>query len=199
MIETMPRVVGTQIYRSNTPAKSVSVYSKRTITVPLLDHLKCELDYRFVRSKTEAIFNGFVVVREKLITIVQQPEKGHQKEQFSLFANFVRDDLPTYWETYWISYKGTLPDNVQNTLKSINLSGFQNIKVDLRIIGTLPVTYERERSFSVLRRVKTYTRSKMVAETLNGLALLHVHKDTIVNIDKVIDLYAMKNRRFKFR
>ena len=40
----MPRVVGTQIYRSNTPAKSVSDYSKRTITVPLLDHLKCELD-----------------------------------------------------------------------------------------------------------------------------------------------------------
>ena len=38
----------------------------------------------------------------------------------------------------------------------------------------------------------------MVAERLNGLALLHVHKDIIVNIDKVIDLYAMKNQRLKF-
>ena len=38
----------------------------------------------------------------------------------------------------------------------------------------------------------------MVAERLNGLALLHVHKDIIGNIDKLIDLYAMKNQRLKF-
>ena len=46
--------------------------------------------------------------------------------------------------------------------------------------------------------LKTYTRSTMVAERLNGLALFHVHKDIIVKIDKVIDLYAMKNQRLKF-
>ena len=125
-----------------------------------------------------------------------------------IISNFIRDDLQNalsldseldLWETYWISYKGSLPDNVSNTLKSIKFSGFQNIKVALRIIGTLPVTScECERSFSALRRLKTYTRSTMVAERLNGLALLHLHKYIIVNIDKVIDLYAMKNRRLKF-
>ena len=125
-----------------------------------------------------------------------------------IISNFIRDDLQNalsldseleLWETYWISYKGSLPDNVSNTLKSIKFSGFQNIKVALRIIGTLPVTScECERSFSALRRLKTYTRSTMVAEKLNGLALLHVHKDIIVNIGKVIGLYAMKNRRLKF-
>ena len=75
--ETVPKVVGTQIHRSNTPAESVSDYYKRTITIPLLDHLMCDLDYRFNSSKTEAIFNGFVIVPAKLIAIVQQPEKGH--------------------------------------------------------------------------------------------------------------------------
>ena len=144
----------------------------------------------------------------KLIAIVQHPEKGHWKEKNLLFANFIRDHLPNVlsldseldlWETYWISYKGSLPDNVSSTLKSINFSGFQNIKFALRIIGTLPVTScECERSFSALRRLKTYTHSTMVAERLNGLALLYVHKDIIVNMDKVIDLYAMKNRRLKF-
>ena len=54
--ETVPKVVGTQIHRSNTPAESVSDHYKRTITVPLSDHLMCELDYRFDSSKTEAIF-----------------------------------------------------------------------------------------------------------------------------------------------
>ena len=63
----------------------------------------------------------------------------------------------------------------------------------------MPVTsYECERSSSVLRRLKTYTRSSMVAERLNGLVLLHVHKAITVNIDKLIDLYAMKKRILKF-
>ena len=63
----------------------------------------------------------------------------------------------------------SLPDNVSNTLKTINFSEFQNIKVALRIIGTLAVTScECERSFSALRRLKTYIRSTMVAERLNG-------------------------------
>ena len=72
----------------------MSDYYKTTITIPLLDHLMCGLDYRFDSSKTEAIFNGFVIVPAKLIAIVQQPEKGHWKEKFSLFANFIWDDLP---------------------------------------------------------------------------------------------------------
>ena len=186
----------------------MSDYYKRTITIPLLDHLMCELDYRFDSSKIEAIFNGFVIVPAKLIAIVQQPEKGHWKEKFSLFANFIRDDLPNalsldsefdLWETHWISYRGYLPDNVPNTLKRIKFLGFQNIKVALRITGTLPGTsFEFERSFSALRRLKTYTRRIMVAGRLNGLALLHLHKDIIINLDKVIDLYAMKNGRLKF-
>ena len=53
--ETMPRVVGAQIHRSTTPAENVSDYYKRTITIPLLDHIMGELDYRFDSSKTEAI------------------------------------------------------------------------------------------------------------------------------------------------
>ena len=75
--ETMPRVIGTQIHRRNIPAESVSDYYKRTITIPLLDHFMCELDYRFDSSKTEAIFNGFVIVPAKLIAIVCQQDKGY--------------------------------------------------------------------------------------------------------------------------
>ena len=83
-----------QIHRSNTPAESVSDYYKKTITIPLLHHLMYELDYRFDSSKTEAIFNSFVIVPATLIAIVHQPDKGHWKNFFSLFANFIRDDLP---------------------------------------------------------------------------------------------------------
>ena len=103
-------------------------------------------------------------------------------------------------QTYWIRCRGSLPDNVPNTLKNIKFSGFQTIKVALRIIRTLPVTScECERSSSALRRLKTYTQpSTMVAERLNSLALLHVNKGVIVNIDRVIELYVLKKRRLKF-
>ena len=162
----------------------------------------------FDSSKTTGIFTGFVIAPTKLTAIIQQPVKICWKEKFSLFENFIRDDLLNglsleseldLWETYWISYKRSLPDNVPNTLKSIKFSGFQNIKVVLRMIGTLPVTScECARSFSALGRLKTYTRSPMAAERFNGVSLFHVHKDITENIGKVIYLYAMKNRRLTF-
>ena len=46
-----------------------------------------------------------------------------------------------------------------------------------------------ERSFSALRRVKTYLRSTMSQERLNHLMVLHIHQD---EVDK-LDLRAIGN------
>ena len=40
-----------------------------------------------------------------------------------------------------------------------------------------------ERSFSALRRIKTYLRTTMTQERLNNLMLLHVHQELIDKID----------------
>ena len=54
----------------------------------------------------------------------------------------------------------------------------------LRIMLTIPVTScTSERSFSALRRLKTYLRSTMTQNRLNDLAILHIHKDLSKNID----------------
>ena len=59
-------------------------------------------------------------------------------------------------------------------------AGFENIKVALRILATLPVTScECERSFYALRRLKDYARSTMVSERLNGLALMYIHQEIV--------------------
>ena len=44
-----------------------------------------------------------------------------------------------------------------------------------------------ERSFSTLRRVKTYLRSTMGQERLNHLMILNVHKDHTDSID-IVDI-----------
>jgi len=42
-----------------------------------------------------------------------------------------------------------------------------------------------ERSFSTLRRVKTYLRSTMLQERLNRLLVLHVHKEYTDSLDLI--------------
>jgi hAT family C-terminal dimerisation region len=52
-----------------------------------------------------------------------------------------------------------------------------------------------ERSFSALKRLKTYLHSTMGEERLTGLALLHVNKSTELDPDDIIELYASKKER----
>ena len=53
---------------------------------------------------------------------------------------------------------------------------FPNVRKMLIRLMVLPVTScEAERSFSTLRRVKTYLRSTMAQDRLTGLALMNVH------------------------
>ena len=100
------------------------------------------------------------------------------------------------WLNYWENYKGSLPDSVAATLKSVRFDGFQNIKVALRILGTLPVTScECERSISALRRLKTYTRSTMLEDRLNGLALMQIHQEIEPDVNQVLDKFSSANRR----
>ena len=55
---------------------------------------------------------------------------------------------------------------------------FSELDKLVRIYMTILVTTATaERSFSALRRIKTYLRSTMTEARLNNLMLLHVHKD----------------------
>ena len=121
-----------------------------------------------------------------------------KKEKFNLFPDLFKDDFPCpkvleaeldLWKTYWLESKDCLPDNISSTLKCVPFNSFNNIKVCLRILGTSPVkTCNCERSFPAMRRLRTYARSTMVSERLNGIALMHVHQEIVPDIEKVIDL-----------
>ena len=58
----------------------------------------------------------------------------------------------------------------------------------IQIAMTMGVsTASAERSFSSLRRLKTYLRSTMTQERLSNLALLYIERD--VSIIRILDLY----------
>ena len=54
---------------------------------------------------------------------------------------------------------------------------------------------EAERSFSSLRRLKTYLRSTMTQDRLTGLAMLHIHYLRTVLPEEVVDIFLSENHR----
>jgi len=63
----------------------------------------------------------------------------------------------------------------------------------LQIVLTIPVSScTAERFFSALRRLKTFLRSMMTQNRLNDIALLHVHRNEDVDIEKVANTFINK-------
>ena len=63
---------------------------------------------------------------------------------------------------------------------------FRQVKMLFRLLLTIPCTgAQAERSFSCLRRLKTYMRNSMAQMKLNHLAVLHVHQEITDNVDIV--------------
>ena len=77
---------------------------------------------------------------------------------------------------------------------------YPSIDTILCIMLTMPVTSATaERSFSVLRRLKTYVRSTMNNDRLSSLALMQIHRDFSVDLDKVMEKFvSAKTRRTDF-
>ena len=63
---------------------------------------------------------------------------------------------------------------------------------------TLPISSATcERSFSALRKIKSWLRVSMGQERLTDLSILYIEKDLtkLINVNKVIDSFAEKDRR----
>ena len=81
----------------------------------------------------------------------------------------------------------TVPSSAIEALCACHADIYQNVYILLTILGTLPVsTATSERSFSTMRRLKTYLRSSIGNERLTGLALLSIHKDRQIDREKMI-------------
>ena len=67
----------------------------------------------------------------------------------------------------------------------------------LQISAVLPVSVaEFERSFSNLKRLKTYLRSTMGQERLVGLALMSIHRDIQLSSEELAEQFMQQpNRR----
>ncbi|EAY87545.1 hypothetical protein OsI_08956 [Oryza sativa Indica Group] len=75
---------------------------------------------------------------------------------------------------------------------------YPNATVAYRILLTIPVTVaSAERSFSKLKLLKSYLRSTMTQERLNGLATIALEKDILekINYEDIIEDFISRNTR----
>ena len=67
---------------------------------------------------------------------------------------------------------------VLGTLSAAQRLAFSAVWICMKLLLVMPATNATsERSFSALRRVKTYLRTQMTQQRLNHLIVLHVHSD----------------------
>lgn len=107
-------------------------------------------------------------------------------------SDIEKSSLSTQLETLRVYIKNngigvkTLNDivSVVRSMKSATKMLFSEVVTVLTLILVMPATNATsERSFSALRRVKTYLRANMTQERLNHLMLLHVHREATDDMD----------------
>ena len=108
-----------------------------------------------------------------------------------------------HWCFVWKSREsnGTpLPDNLISSLPHADTDIFPNIRVLIEIGCIFPVSSaEAERSFSVLRRIKTHLRNCMKEDRLASLTLMNINAKLAINPDEIVDRYIKKNPRRLFK
>lgn len=196
----MPRISSKQKNRDNTPATNPEEYYRRTLFIPFCEHFINHLEERFISHKK--LLTSFAC----LVPTGNAPT-SQEISQLLQLSEFYKTDfqdknegvLTAELRLWYIKFSNNGSD-VQSSaiglLNDCNKDIYPNIYIALKIFATLPVsTATPERSFSTLRRLKTYLRSTMGQDRLTDLATVNIHREIKLNPEEVIDMLQKTGRR----
>ena len=199
---TIPRLAKHQRNRANPPASSPNEYYWRAIYIPLLEYIMTDLQNRFSGDTINILQELSNIVPAKVVTAAANNSQILAKQLLQKYGNLL--SLPPshagelqlaaeldLWRSKWIRESGSLPLTASDALNECDKELYPATNNLLQLLLTLPVSVATaERSFSTLRRLKTWLRSRMTEQRLTGLALMNIHREQTISVDAVIDRFA---------
>lgn len=190
---TVRRITGHQTNRFNIQTQSVEEHYRLSVYIPFVDYLISEMSSRFPSTQLQRI--------GQLQKLLSHSFSDQDIEEVMQGAEVYKEDLPCFLALkgelkIWRQMKENIPKSAADAYKRATM--LPNIRTLCQLLCTFPVTTSTaERSFSTLRRLKTYLRSRMTEDRLNGLALMHIHQDIAskMNPNDVLDIFSRKHKR----
>lgn len=194
----IPRIVGKQMHRANYPSNNPIDYYRLSVYIPLVENVTEDLKLRFSYN-TISVYDLLVLCPDNLEFNNKNSQSiSNLAKKYAYFFNEPVDYLERIlaaefelWKYKWEREPNIGPRTVLQLLKGSSQNIYPTIHFLLNVLVTLPVSIAcAERSFSILRLIKSWLRTTMSEDRLNGLALLYMHRDVELNIDTIIDIYA---------
>ena len=158
----IPKTTKFQKHRCNVPTSDPESYYRISVFIPFIDDLISSLTDRFLSQETTIISLQYILPEKYNV-----PYKHIEKSLL-----FYKDDLPDphedtlkgewcLWQRKWL-LENEKPKTAIGALAKCDKRRFPNIATLLNILAVLPVsTATVERTFSTLRRLKTYLRNSV--------------------------------------
>ncbi len=188
--QSIPRQVGRQRNRENYDVQDPSQYWKIAMYYVFLDNLIQEMHTRML--KNEERFQAQWLIQTKLVGIqpanvermydAYAPDLTKSRQEFS-------DEVRRWGLRQQL--QDMKPSTLIGTPNNTSEAAYHYVYRIIHILLTMPATSATcERSFSSMRRIKSYLRSTMTGERLSNLGVLHIHRDMDIDIDRFINMFA---------
>lgn len=199
----IPRIAGHQIHRANYQG-SVEEYYRRSLFITYLDSLITSLHTRFSEENTYAFM--LYQLHPCNLKKYKTDEFGKLVEGISNYYEI--DNFKEQAHSWYYFWTNQNEISVTRDTAMIELlehcQFYPAVGVAIEIAACLPpITCTVEKSFSRLRRIKTWIRNTISANRLDGLSMMSVHRDYIKNnkdnlIEKVINEFGKTSRNLTF-
>ena len=202
IVEAIPRKTSIQRNRSNTPSSCPIDHYRKSMAIPLLDSLIIQMQDRFSDEDRHARHLLYLVpsiIVNDSLELSEATEGMLSWENDLPFPKSLGNELRR-WQSMWQSAEKELPSNLLLALGACDVDAFPNIHRLLLIACTLPISSaEAERSFSLMKRIKTCTRSTMSEERFSDLAVIAMHYPERFEVDEICEAFVKAHPRRLFQ
>ncbi|CAI6375957.1 unnamed protein product [Macrosiphum euphorbiae] len=194
----VPRISCRQTHRNNVDVDTPESYYRVAVFIPFLDNFIEQLHNRFLEHRS--ILMSFDCLIPKPNCKVTKDIEDQFKLLLETYKDILNDDILNEYSCcaelkLWhnsFEYQAQCSQQSKITVTDLffqcNSEMYTIISKLLQIFITLPVTTASgERSFSTLRRIKTYLRNTTGQNRLNGLSMLNIHRDIIITPEEIVN------------